>query len=364
MDDFLRFRSHFPVLEQYTYLNTSAWGLLHDGLLEWRQEHDLDFLIGGSRMKIGALSILEQTRRHLGRFLKCSPERVSLVPNFSIGMNLLLEGLSAPRGVLVLEGEYPSLTWPFISRGFQVKEVPTGPELESRIVQALTDSPVDVLAVSLVQWIDGVLLTPEFLKGIKRRFPDLLIIADATQYAGAFNLDFEASGIDVLGGSGYKWLLGGNGNGYMLFSQMAESRFKVLSTGFNAVAADLSKKGEEPFSRRFEPGHLDTLNFGSLDYALGILEDLNMEAVDQYNRNLSTKVKSALDDLGMLPAFITEKEQHSTIFNIPEPGGRYAHLKSKDVVCSSRGGGIRFGFHCYNTENDLDKLIEVLKSGP
>ena len=41
-----------PVLSQYTYVNTASSGLLYDGLLDWRQEHDLDFLIGGSKMKM------------------------------------------------------------------------------------------------------------------------------------------------------------------------------------------------------------------------------------------------------------------------------------------------------------------------
>ena len=364
MDEFLRFRSHFPLLEQYTYLNTAAWGVLHDGLLEWRQEHDLDYLVGGSRMKIGALSLLEDTREHLGRFFNCPSKRISLVPNFSLGMNLLLEGFGRDAEVVTLEGDYPSLTWPFQSRGFSVREVPSGPGLEERILEVLSESPVRVLAVSLVQWIDGVLISPDFLKRVKERFPDLLIIADATQYAGAFQLDFEDSGIDVLGSSGYKWLLGGNGNGFMLFSKVAENTFQVLSTGFNSVNADLSKKGDIPFSRRFEPGHLDTLNFGSLHYALGLLEALGMDAVDQYNREMSRKVQQALGSRGLLPDYIAEGERHSTIFNIPEPGGRYAHLKAQDIVCSARGGGIRLSFHCYNTENDLDKLLEILKSAP
>lgn len=364
MDEFLRFRSHFPILEQYTYLNTAAWGVLHDGILEWRQEHDLDYLVGGSRMKIGALSLLQDTREHLGRFFNCPANRICLVPNFSLGMNLLLEGLKRDAEVLTLEGDYPSLTWPFQSRGFTVREVSSGRGLEERILQELSQSPAGVLAVSLVQWIDGVLISPDFLKTIKERFPDVLIIADATQYAGAFQLDFEHSGIDVLGSSGYKWLLGGNGNGFMLFSKAAEKEFQVLSTGFNSANTDLSRKGDIPFSKRFEPGHLDTLNFGSLNYALGLLEALGMDAVDQYNREMSLNVRQALGSRGLLPDYIAEGGRHSTIFNIPEPGGRYAHLKAHDIVCSARGGGIRLSFHCYNTENDLDKLLEILKSAP
>lgn len=364
MDDFLRFRSHFPLLQHYTYLNTAAWGLLHDGLLEWRQEHDLDYLVGGSRMKIGALSLLEDTRESLGRFFNCPSGRISLVPNFSLGMNMLLEGLDKESRILTLAGDYPSLTWPFQSRGFGLTEVPSGEGLELRILEALEQSPVEVLAVSLVQWIDGVLISPDFLKKVKEQFPDLLIIADATQYAGAFVLDFEQSGIDVLGASGYKWLLGGNGNGFMLFSAAAQNRFQVLSTGFNSVNADLSKKEDIAFSKRFEPGHLDTLNFGSLNYALGLLEAAGMDAVDHYNREMSRRVQQALGRAGILPEYIAEAERHSTIFNIPEPGGRYAHLKAHDIICSPRGGGIRISFHCYNTENDLDKLLEILKSAP
>ena len=364
MDDFSRFRSHFPVLGQYTYLNTAAWGLLHDDLLQWRMEHDLDYLVGGSRMKIGALSILKDTREHLGSFFNCPGERVSLVPNFSLGLNLLLEGLSGEHRVLALAGDYPSLTWPFGSRGFDVVELAAGSGLEARLSEALSESRADILAVSLVQWIDGLLLTPDFLKSIREQFPGLLIVADATQYAGAFLLDFEASGIDVLGASGYKWLLGGTGNGFMLFSEAARARFSIPTTGFNAVEADLSRKDSVPFSKRLEPGHLDTLNFGSLDFSLGLLESVGMEAIDACNRDQSDKIRRELSRLNLLPQYISERERHSTIFNIPEPGGLYAHLKAHDVICSPRGGGIRLSFHCYNTDDDLDKLLEVLKKAP
>ena len=362
MGHFAQFRTHFPALSQYTYLNTAAWGLLHEGLLEWRQEHDLDFLIGGSVMKMEALSLLEQTRAHLGRFFNCPSERVSLSPNFSLGLNMLLEGLESESRVLLLEGDYPSLNWPFESRDFSVRILPSSTDPEAEIYASLAATPTDVLALSLVQWVDGTLIGPGFLKGLKEAYPNLLIIADATQYAGAFLLDFADSGIDVLGASGYKWLLGGNGNGFFLFSPEAETRFQVRATGFNSVAPDLSKKHDIPFNRLLEPGHLDTLNFGSLDVSLGLLEALGMEEVDRYNRQLSQKVREALGSLSLLDTAILQRESHSTIFNIPDPGGRYAYLKQQGIVCSPRGGGVRLSFHCYNTENDLDRLLEVLKS--
>jgi cysteine desulfurase/selenocysteine lyase len=364
MDQFSRFRTHFPVLSQYTYLDTAAWGLLHDELLEWRQEHDLDFLIGGSMMKMEALEILEHTREHLGRFFNCPPERISLSPNFSLGLNLLLEGLQPNSRILLLEGDYPSLNWPFETRDFVVQTLPSGPDPEAQITASLAETRADVLALSLVQWVDGKLISPEFLRDLKRTHPNLLIIADATQYAGAFMLNFGDSGIDVLGSSGYKWLLGGNGNGFFLFSPEAENRFRVRATGFNAVAPDLSKKHDIPFHRKLEPGHLDTFTFGSLNFSLGLLDTMDMEAVDRYNRQLSQKVREALGARSLLGEDLLQRKSHSTIFNIPEPGGRYDRLRQAGIVCSPRGNGVRLSFHCYNTENDLDRLIEVLKSEP
>ena len=35
----------FPILDQNIYANTAAYGIMYDGLLDWRQEHDLDYLI-------------------------------------------------------------------------------------------------------------------------------------------------------------------------------------------------------------------------------------------------------------------------------------------------------------------------------
>ena len=99
------FTDQFPVLGQYIYANTAACGLLSDGLMEWRQEHDLDYLIGGSVMQMKSLSLLVETKRTLGKFFNCKPENVALVPNFSLGLNQLLEGLDANHKVLLLDSD-------------------------------------------------------------------------------------------------------------------------------------------------------------------------------------------------------------------------------------------------------------------
>ncbi|MBC2838912.1 aminotransferase class V-fold PLP-dependent enzyme [Robiginitalea sp. SC105] len=361
MSSFQHFRDQFPALKRYTYLNTAAWGLMHEEVLNWRQEHDLDFLIGGSVHKMKSLEILDQTRDRVGHCFNCPPDRVALTPNFSIGLNLLLEGLEAGSRILLLEGDYPSLNWPFRSRDFRVQMVEPGASPEARILEALRTNPADVLALSLVQWIDGLLIEPTFLASLKTEFPDLLIVADGTQYVGAFQLDLPGSGIDVLGASGYKWLLGGNGNGFLCFSEQGMRRFRPPSTGFNASGHDLSGREAVGLPRSLEPGHLDLVNFGSLHRSLELLGELGMGAIDTRSREMSGLVARALREAG-LGTEALERPRHSTIFNIPgADDSLMERLRAADVVCSRRGGGIRVSFHCYNTENDLEKLLDLLK---
>lgn len=356
-----RFFKGFPALAQTTYLNTAAWGLMHEEVMTWRQEYDLDFLVGGSAFKLEAMPILGQTRGRIGECFGCAPERVALVPNFSLGLNLLLEGLPKASRVVLLEGDYPSLNWPFETRGFHCREIPADARVEERLLETLKSEPAEVLALSLVQWVNGLLIRPEFLTGLKAEFPDLLIVVDATQYLGALPLDFDASGIDLLGASGYKWMLGGNGNGFFLLGEGVESRLQVGSTGFNSVGADLNRKGKVSLARNLEPGHLDTLNFGSLWCGLGLLQDIGLEQVAAYNRNLWGYVASRLEEAGLLDPVIAGRKEHSGIFNIPDHGGWYQSLEQEGVACSPRGGGIRLSFHAYNTPEDLDRVLEVLK---
>ena len=351
----------FPVLSQYTYVNTATSGLLYDGLLDWRQEHDLDFLIGGSKMKMNSNVLISETRKTIGKFFGCKAENVALVPNFSIGLNLLLEGMGGKKNVLLLEGDYPSLNWPFENRECNTFYLKVTEALEENIYSQIKSRNINVLALSLVQWLNGIKVDLEFLKSLKKEFPDLLIIADGTQFLGTDVFNFEDSGIDVVGASCYKWLLGGYGNGFMLFADETSAKFTCRSAGFNAAEGDLSGKDKVSFAKQFEPGHLDTFNFGSLNYSLGFLSGIGMENISDQIKKLSIKAKIEFGNLGLLEDSVVKRKEHSSIFNISANKDIYAKLLEKDVVSAQRGSGIRLSFHFYNTENEIDKIVGILK---
>ncbi|GMN10695.1 aminotransferase class V-fold PLP-dependent enzyme [Croceitalea sp. MTPC9] len=354
-------RKQFPLLNHSIYANTAATGLLYDDLLEWRQEHDLDYLIGGSNMKGQSNKMHSKTRKVVGTFFNCEPDNVALVPNFTIGLNFLVEGLSKTEKVLLLESDYPSLNWPFESRGFMIDFVSGTDNLEERIYNTLKEKNITVLALSIVQWLDGIMMDMSFLKCLKDDFKDLMIISDGTQFLGTRDFNFSESSIDIIGASAYKWLLSGYGNGFLLIKDEIKHRFSLVAKGYGSGRNSKEFHHKRTFCKHLEPGHLDSLNFGSLQFSLDFLKRIGTNKIHEQNEQLSKKAKVAFTDLGLLDDVVVNRKVHSTIFNIKASKQVFDKLLQNDVVCVQRGEGIRLSFHFYNTLEEIDKIIRILK---
>ncbi len=351
----------FPALNNGIYADTAAAGLLPEPLVRWRQQHDRDLLAKASRLWPEHNEILGNTRLTIEQFFNSADAGLALVPNFSLGLNLLLENIDPNLGVLLFEEDYPSVNWPFEKRNFDTTYIRADKNLEEQIRENLKNKQIGILAISLVQWLNGLLIQPDFLRELKEDFPSLIIIADGTQSCGAFDLDFRRSGIDVLGSSGYKWLLGGYGNGFMIIGDEFASRFEISSIGFNSAEGNLDAGDSVPFYKQLEPGHLDSLNFGSLGFSMELLRKIGMEAVEKHNRKLSERAMNLLGELGLLEKEVLGREQHGTIFRISGRRDLYEQLLKNNIHCSWRNGGIRLSFHFYNTESEIDQITHILK---
>ena len=356
-----QYRKFFPALSNTIYADTAAAGLMYDSLLQWRQQQDLDLLIGGSTIWPEKVAILDDTRRKIRQFFKAEKSDVALLPNFSLGLNLLLENQGSKQKVLLIENDYPSVNWPFMSRDFDIHYVETSAHMEEMIAKKVKNQNISVLALSLIQWLDGIKINLDFLRDLKRDNPSLLIIADGTQYCGAFDIDFDNSGIDVLGASGYKWLLGGYGNGFMLFKKEIQSRFSLRSEGFNSTGGNLGLRDQITFCKRLEPGHLDSLSFGSLKHSLDLLDQIGMKQIESYNRKLVNHALKSFGEMGILEEKVMQKKEHGAIFRLEGSEKLYEELLLKNVRCSWRAGGIRLSLHFYNTKKEIDQITEIIK---
>jgi len=356
------FKKEFPVLAKYNYLNTASCGLLSRSLVDWRRSHDLNLMENGSVFRDKHRPHIQQIRTAVGRFLKTSEDEIALVPNFSFGMNMVTEALPKKLKILLLESDYPSVNWAIENRDFELCFAKVDDNFEENIEATVARHRPDVFVFSIVQYLTGVRMDFNFLKQLKAYHPNLILIGDGTQFLGTTDFNFSESPLDIMAASNYKWMLSGYGNAILIIKEAMREQLSPKTIGFNSAEAAFSRRDEIEFMRRFEPGHQDTLNFGSLEQSILNFEALGMAHVETKITELSKRAKSRFTEEGLLPTMITAREQHSNIFNLKGDEKLFQKLKENKIICSLRGGGIRVGFHFYNSEEDLEKLLKVLKS--
>ncbi len=355
----MNFSEEFPVLANCTYLNTANSGILSKSVLHWRSSHDEDFLQQGSRFRLNQAEFIEEIRQHLAQFFKAAVNNTFLVPNFSFGFNTFLDGLSGDYRFLLVENDYPSVNYPVESRGFNCSYVKQTARFEEDILENIKLFQPNVLALSLVQYTTGIKIDFEFLKKLKASYPDLLIIADGTQFCGTADFNFEDSALDVLISSGYKWMLGGYGNGFVLIKDKVRDHLYQQKMHQPLPTAPFLE-GKSPLALCFEPGHLDTLNFGSLHHSMLMLEELGLANIEKRISAIAEAAKAAFTERGLLSPDIVNRAQHSSIFNIRADGKLIKELDDANILAVPRGEGLRVSFHFYNTEMDLEKLLKQI----
>ncbi|WP_316825042.1 aminotransferase class V-fold PLP-dependent enzyme [Pedobacter miscanthi] len=349
----------FPILKKYTYLNTANSGILSSNLATWRIQHDEAFMAEGSIFRAENLPVINELRNNIAKLFGSAPENTYLVQNFSVGFNTLLGGLNHKQRFLLLEEEYPSVSYPVVSMGFDHHIIAIDKNLEENIIKAIDTFKPTIFAFSMIQYISGLRIDEDFIRKLKTTYPDLLLVADGTQFTGTTDFSFENSELDALIGSGYKWLLGGYGNGYVFLSdQMKNTIYSKNKLAELPTAPFL--KGKDHLSMCFEPGHLDSFNFGTLNESLNYLGAIGFDWIEKTNQTLCNQARLELGSRGLIPEWMLDRKYQSTIMSMPLEQKTVDQLATAKILCSPRGSGTRISFHFYNTAEDLDKLLHVL----
>lgn len=329
------------------FLDTPTYGVpprfvaeaLHNGAHSWEQGR-LELSTFDEPMRAGRSAYAKMTGVDEGQ----------VVLGNSVSSLIGLVASSIPDGsrVATFHDEFTSVTFPFAAqagRGVTVTELPHG-----RLEDAAGD--FDVVAASLVQSADGALLDVPSLHRTAAESGTITVI-DTSQALGWKNI--ELPWVDVAVAASYKWLLGPRGVAWMSLSKRMQDM--LVPHGANPYA------GEELWSslyglplrlasgaRRFDasPAWFSVLGAG---ISLPWVASLDRSAVEAHTTGLANRLR---DELGLPPA-------ESAIVSIPAPHAAEA-LRRAGIRASLRAGAVRVGFHLYNTEADLDLLLDALAS--
>jgi cysteine desulfurase / selenocysteine lyase len=94
-----------------------------------------------------------------------------------------------------------------------------------------------------------------------------------------------------------------------------------------------------------------------------MLLEIGVRDIAEVSRSVQEPIVKWAQESGMRITSPIENGHRSAILCIapPKPVEAYHGLKRARVVCSLREGAIRLSPHCYNTMEEMEKVIEVLE---
>ncbi len=336
----------FPLLKKCIYLNTAYVGLMSKGLYDFRRKYDLDYINKGDHVYMSKHQIVNKARISISKFFGSKINQTFVSSNFSSALRSVLEYVPKKANFLVLEEDYPSILNAVKERSFNYHKIPITVDLELNILKLIEEKKIDVIAISVVQWISGFLIDVEFLKKIKLKFPEIIIIGDGTQFLGGHFFNFQDSPFDFIAASGYKWLISGFGNGLFMIS---DNFF------------DYTKINDSILLDKIFDGHSDLLAIESLNYSINTLQKKDFKFLINKKNETTSILKKSLKELNLLDDFSLFRENHSSIFNIKLNQKQFKFLINNNVRCVKRGSGVRVSVHFYNSIEDIKSFISLLK---
>jgi selenocysteine lyase/cysteine desulfurase len=315
-----------------------AWAAMQAALDDWR----------GGRTSWEAWGEATNTARALfARMVGVAPERVAIGGTVSELVGALVTALPAGTRVVVPDVEFTSTLFPLlVQERLEVVTVPV-----ARLADAVADG-AGAVAFSAVQMSTGELADLDAIVDAAAAVGAITIV-DATQAAGWLPLD--ATRVDALLATAYKWLVSPRGSAFATVSDRLLERVVPPAAGWFA--------GEDVHDSYFGPPLRLASSARRLDVspawfswvatapALELLLDVGVDAIHTHDVGLANRMRAALD----LPP------SNSAIVSAQLPGAE-ARLEAAGIIAAVRGGRLRTSWHLYNTVADVDALLDVLLS--
>ena len=339
-------KNSYPSLKDCTYLNTAYCGIFSNSMVEWRIKTDQFYSENADYYKsIQAVEMEKNAQQQVSKLMNASLSETFLATSCSAGLQAFLFKIPKHYSFLLLKGDYPAITDLVVDHQLNFTEIPLQKDVEQAVLGELRNKNFEVFLFSAVQYNSGLLFDMDFLKNIKKEFPDLIILVDGTQFIANISFDFDKSVVDGIFVSGYKWLLAGHGNGFMCLKESLLSRLKLSS---NDIINLLDRVHRAP------------LAIGSLGFAIEELLSYGLEGIFENNRNLGQYLFDALKERVLLQEFIALRKEHSSIFILIISKDIFDFLIKNNIRCVQRGAGVRVSLHFYNTKGDVDYLLKIL----
>ena len=391
------YRKDFPLLtaQDIAYLDNAATAqrpqCVLDAMRRFYCEQNANPLRGLYPLSIAATDAYENAREAVRRFLNAkSATEIVFTRNTTEGLNLAAYsyGLSHIKAgdevvVSILEHHSDLLPWQMVCRqtGAALKFLDCEPDgsLDLNKAEALITDRTKLVAVTHVSNVVGRVNPIRQLADMAHKHGAVMVV-DGAQSTPHIPVDVQALDADFLAFSGHK-VYGPMGIGVLYGRRALLEEMPPFLTGGEMIES-VSREGAvfAELPHKFEAGTVNAAGAAGLHAAINYVQSVGFDAMHRQELALTARTLAGMADMPHIHVIGSDRpEEHNGIVTFTVEGV-HPHDVSEILACD--GVDVRAGHHCaqpllqhlgysatvrasfafYNTENEVDRLLQSLST--
>lgn len=369
-------RKDFPPLEDgMIYLDSACMSLRPEKVIKAVENYYREYPACPGRshhsMSEKATEKLEEARKKVAELIGAEKTDLVLNSGTTEGINTVAESFREGT-VFVSDREHNSGLVPYQRRGYDINVLDTENGLDfEKLSSEISEG--DILSLVHVSNLDGKQLDIEKPARIARE-KGAYVLLDGAQSVPHQPIDVSNLPIDFLAFSGHK-MLGPSGTGALYVSDRGKEKIQPLKTGGGAVKSTTYSDQEfRDFPHCMEAGLPNVAGIIGMGEAAEYLSNTGMQKIHQHEKELTDKLEQGLENIqgvrysskgsGVVSFWIENMGSHQVALMLDEKDIAVRsgmHCVHSWFEKTGEGTGVRASMHLYNTEEDIEKLVEEVE---
>ncbi|MCW4049775.1 MAG: aminotransferase class V-fold PLP-dependent enzyme [Candidatus Bathyarchaeota archaeon] len=360
------FREPFPITDEVVYMNVANHGPPSTPVKKAIET----FLEDWDRLSRHGDVKVKEANASFAKLINADKEEVACQPNTSRGLAPVAASLGLGKGDNVVTNDLENWAnvYPWTNlkaKGVEVRRVyGRDGAIQLEDIEKQVDDRTRVVSISQVQWLTGARHHLKPLADLVHDHGGYLVV-DGIQAAGALKVDVKREDVDFYACGSYKWLLGPSGAGFLYARRELLDRIHPVEYGYRAIKKhSLDGPTLKETAEKLEFGEPSYLSFVGTKASIDLMNRLGLEEIENQILKLSQHLYDGLTELCVKLVSPEDKSLRSGVvsFTTKDTENHFKALKDEGFVISLRPAGIRVSTGFYNTMEEVDKLLERLKT--
>jgi selenocysteine lyase/cysteine desulfurase len=363
-------RKLFPVVEHWTYLYHGSIHPCARPVSEAMRAFLAEWENGGEAAFFTAYEAFSKLKAKFARLIHADARNIVVTESTTAAINLAAQIIrpQVEQNVVVSELDFMTSTYPWlVCHPAEVRFIP-GRDGKFHVADLarLVDERTAAVCICAVSVGSGFRVNLADVHAVtsRRKVP---LLVDGAQALGVVDIDVNLPPLDFLATTASKWLMGPAGVGLLFvgdrFLTATPTAVGWLSAA-NIGDWDVRHCRLHDDATRFQGGVPNLVGVVGALAGLELLEQIGREFIERRVLELTTYAMNELEKLGV--DIWTPRASHEragiVFFRCPNQKELHAKLKAARIYCGTFQGGIRIDPTFYNTVEELDRFLAIVRA--